>query len=129
LFIGQVKGDGEPTCFDNVGNTGIPALQEWTKTLTVSSRQRSARAFLTQLRIFVGSVKTYVEGNGGVTSGDRAMLRAKWQSSSSTDSHATLKPREGSPDPFAELLGGNGTLYKMEEQTRMDGIAPRLAKV
>jgi hypothetical protein len=97
--------------------------------LTVSSRQRSARTFLTQLRTFVGSVKTYVEGIGDVTSGDRAMLRAKWQSSSSVDSHTTTKLREGSPDPFAELLGGNGTLYKMEEQTRMDGIAPRVAKV
>ena len=40
---GQVKGDGEPSCFSNVEDTGIPELQQWCHQLTIASRERAAR--------------------------------------------------------------------------------------
>ncbi|TFY80874.1 hypothetical protein EWM64_g3143, partial [Hericium alpestre] len=77
---GQVKGDGEPTCFSNVDHTGIPELQDWCHSLTVSSRERAARGFLTHLKTFANSVKQYIECAGEVTESDRAALKAKWES-------------------------------------------------
>ena len=38
---GQVKGDGEPSTFSNVEDTGIPKLQKWCHQLTLSSRDRA----------------------------------------------------------------------------------------
>ncbi|KAH7922469.1 hypothetical protein BV22DRAFT_1106623 [Leucogyrophana mollusca] len=77
---GQVKGDGEATCFSNVEDTGIPALQQWCHQLTVSSRERAARNFLSRLKAFSTSVRVYVEGIGDVTAVDREELREKWES-------------------------------------------------
>ena len=61
-LIGQVKGDGDPTCFTKADNTGIPELQKWCHHLTVSSRERAARNFLAHLKTFASSVKLYVAG-------------------------------------------------------------------
>lgn len=58
----QVKGDGPPTCFTDVQHTEIPQLQAWCRTLTVASRERSARAFLTRLKNFLEVIKSYVDG-------------------------------------------------------------------
>ncbi|TDL29353.1 hypothetical protein BD410DRAFT_18164 [Rickenella mellea] len=82
----QAKGDGDPTCFSNVDDTGIPALQNWCHTLTIRSRERSAKSFRSQLRTFVASVKNYLNGIGDVTEADRAALRDKWESDPSEDS-------------------------------------------
>lgn len=76
-----MKGDGDPTCFTNIVDTGIPELQKWCHSLTVSSRERATRAFLTHLKTFATSVKAYVEGIGDVTEMDRQTLREKWESS------------------------------------------------
>ncbi|KAF8589963.1 hypothetical protein K439DRAFT_1628171 [Ramaria rubella] len=81
----QVKGDGKPTCFTDVANTGIPALQEWCQTLTVSSRQRSARTFLTHLQSFIASVRSYVQGITEVKEEDRKALREQWETQMEED--------------------------------------------
>ena len=78
--LGQVKGDGEPTCFTNPEDTGIPALRQWCHQLTVASRERSARNLFTQLKIFVTSVESYIHGMTDVTAADREYLRQKWES-------------------------------------------------
>ncbi|KAI0786384.1 hypothetical protein C8Q75DRAFT_771545 [Abortiporus biennis] len=78
---GQVKGDGDPSCFSKVEDTGVPALQQWCHHLTVSSRERAARNFMTHLMTFVNSVRTYVQGIGDVTESDRITLQDKWESS------------------------------------------------
>jgi len=78
--LGQVKGDGEPTCFTNPEDTGIPALQQWCHQLTIASRERSARNFFTQLRTFVTSVESYIHGITDVTAADREFLRQRWES-------------------------------------------------
>lgn len=77
---GQVKGDGEPTCFTNTEDTGIPALQRWCHQLTVASRERSARTFFAQLRVFITGVESYIQGITGVTVTDRESLRQRWES-------------------------------------------------
>jgi hypothetical protein len=53
---GQVAGDGDPNCFVGVADTGIPELQDWTRELTVASRERAARNFLVHLGTFARQV-------------------------------------------------------------------------
>ena len=79
-YPGQVKGDGGPTCFTNIQDTGIPKLQEWCRsTLTAKSRQRSARHFLDQIRVFVTSVKSYTINSAEIGKEDKDALRVIWQ--------------------------------------------------
>ncbi|KZV83402.1 hypothetical protein EXIGLDRAFT_754416 [Exidia glandulosa HHB12029] len=77
---GQVQGDGDPTVFDGLEDTGIPALQQWTRSLTESSRLRSAQQFLRQIQTFANSVNTYVESINDVSVVDRLALRDRWAS-------------------------------------------------
>ncbi|KJA29987.1 hypothetical protein HYPSUDRAFT_196279 [Hypholoma sublateritium FD-334 SS-4] len=79
-LTGQVKGDGGSSCFSNVEHTGVPALQQWCHQLTIASRERAARTFLTHVKAFAQSIQSYVEGNGEVTASDRENLREKWES-------------------------------------------------
>lgn len=148
LLSGQVKGDGDPTCFSNVKDTGIPELQQWCHELTVSSRERAARNFLSHLKTFAASVRTYVEGVGDVTVTDREALRAKWESSEhdGADDQGQMGWDEGTPDsdedPFEAILGGlggglgNAGLYRMNKPApKVDaygnrvGVTPRLVAV
>ncbi|KAK0191014.1 hypothetical protein F5146DRAFT_1196144 [Armillaria mellea] len=126
----QVEGDGEPTCFSNIDDTGIPALQEWCHALTLSSRERSARSFLAHLQTFSMSIQTYVNGISSVTATDREVLRSKWES---TDEELDQDDRFqlDDDDPYAAILGGG--LYSMKETApKVDvygeavGITPRL---
>ncbi|KAJ7228734.1 hypothetical protein GGX14DRAFT_414563 [Mycena pura] len=126
----QVKGDGDPTCFTNVQDTGIPDLQEWCHHLTKSTREHAARKFLTQLAAFAKDVKQYVFGVGGVTLGDREMLREKWESG-----EQPAQAPDVEEDPFAAILGGGRGLYTMPETVpKADrygnpvGVTPRLVK-
>lgn len=57
---GQVDGDGEPTCFSDKVDTGIPAVQDWCRQLTIKSRERTARSFLQHLITFLNSVQSYL---------------------------------------------------------------------
>lgn len=118
-LLGQINGDGEPACFSNVKDTGIPALQQWCHKLTVSSRERAARNFLTHLKTFSASVQSYVAGIGDVTVADREELRSKWESSGlGQEDDDPAGGFEGwgeadnndDDDPFAELLGLDGGL-------------------
>ncbi|KAI0079668.1 hypothetical protein K474DRAFT_1683062 [Panus rudis PR-1116 ss-1] len=144
---GQVKGDGDPTCFTEVKDTGIPALQEWCHTLTISSRERAARNFLTHLKTFANSIRTYVQGIGDVTIADRESLRAKWESTLPEDDYDDLYDQMPGSDfeaaanfaglnlhgLTAQLVQNNQPLFKMVEP-KVDqngeavGITARLIK-
>lgn len=139
VVVGQVKGDGEPTCFTNAEDTGVPALQEWCHKLTFTSRARVARNFMTQFKAFLTSIGSYVQGIGEVTAVDRESLRAKWESGAQSDDeddvygHA-LMDSDYSSD-LDGILGGGG-LYSLKRSTqKVDaygqpvGITPRLKTV
>ncbi|KAJ3510297.1 hypothetical protein NLJ89_g4757 [Agrocybe chaxingu] len=133
---GQIKGDGEPSCFSNIHDTGIPDLQKWCHQLTIASRERAARAFLTHLKAFSQSIQTYVQGIGDVTAIDREALREKWESRAfdGTDDFAA----RDLGDPLGGILGGLGAdlgagLYtmnkpapKVDARGQPAGITPRL---
>ena len=76
----QVKGDGDPSCFTYTQDTGIPDLQQWCHSLTIKSREKAARNFRNQLRVFAMSIKSYIDSFGMVSEADRETLRAKWES-------------------------------------------------
>ncbi|PIL36747.1 hypothetical protein GSI_00436 [Ganoderma sinense ZZ0214-1] len=132
---GQVKGDGDPTCFTKVDDTGVPALQQWCHHLTVSSRSRAARAFLTHLTTFAKTVRVFLQGIGEVTEADRFAMKDQWESD-------MLDPEEDDPyysglmassdDDYRHLLA-DMNLYTMK-QTKVDrngepiGVTPRLVK-
>lgn len=140
---GQVKGDGDPTCFTKPADTGIPALQDWCHHLTVSSRERAARNFLAHLKTFANSVKTYVQGIGDVTAADREALREKWESDLGDEAEPEEYSDYDEDDPwslahlqrFADPMGGGAGLYSMKAAPKVDrqgnlvGITPRLSKV
>lgn len=143
LSHSQVQGDGDSSCFSNLEDTCIPALQEWCHALTVSSRERAARNFLTQLKTFGNSVKTYVQGIGEITGEDRALLREKWES---TEPHADddgpvygggWASSDAGSDPFDMLanLAGHGLLSMNKPAPKVDaygepiGVTPQLTKV
>ncbi|KAL6306643.1 Dynamin family-domain-containing protein [Sparassis latifolia] len=133
---GQVKGDGDSTCFSKVEDTGIPELQKWCHQLTVSSRERAARNFLTHLRTFANSVRMYVQGIGDVTVSDREAMREKWESIAADDSSAL-----DHDDPaygflmddeldmaFRGMYSLNEQATKVDRQGNAAGVAPRLTK-
>ncbi|KZT24461.1 hypothetical protein NEOLEDRAFT_1134832 [Neolentinus lepideus HHB14362 ss-1] len=129
----QVKGDGDPSCFSNVEDTGVPALQQWCHTLTISSRERAARNFLVHLKTFANAVRTYMEGIGEITETDRVALREKWESSPPDDG---LDFNFASSDFDFGDLGNLGGLYSMQNKPakKVDaygeptGVTPRLVK-
>ncbi|KAJ7129761.1 hypothetical protein C8R44DRAFT_777600 [Mycena epipterygia] len=125
----QVKGDGEPACFSNVRDTGIPELQEWCHKLTKSSRERAAKTFVEELAAFATGVNQYVAGIGDVTAADRSSLRDKWESG---EQEVDPVSEAEDDDPFAGLLGGanlytmNTTVPKVDRFGDAVGITPRL---
>ncbi|OBZ71962.1 Nuclear GTPase SLIP-GC [Grifola frondosa] len=138
---GQVKGDGDPTCFSKIEDTCIPELQEWCHQLTVSSRERAARNFLTHLKTFSNSVRIYVQGIGDVTQSDREAMREKWESSMAEDVPDFMDDGWDSSDPYDDELlaalasyGGGGLFSMNKRQTKVDkygepvGVTPRLVK-
>jgi hypothetical protein len=149
VLPGQVKGDGDPSCFSNVDDTGVPALQQWCHQLTIASRERAARGFLTHLSTFAKSVQSYVQGIGDVTAADRTELREKWESQGFINNQGQDEENdENNPWaninfdlPAAELLARlrathDAPLYRMNEpKEKLDkngqpvGITPRLCKV
>ncbi|KZT72577.1 hypothetical protein DAEQUDRAFT_685625 [Daedalea quercina L-15889] len=143
---GQVKGDGDPSCFTKVDDTGVPELQNWCHTLTVASRERSARNFLIHLKTFANSVRSYVQDTGDVTAADRATMRDKWESmqedyeDDAVDAMlygggwASSDPMDGL-DPYALAGLPRGNLYAMNRPApKVDGrgepvgISPRLKR-
>lgn len=126
-FAGQVKGDGGSSCFSNVEHTGVPALQQWCHQLTVASRERAARTFLTHVKAFAQSIQSYVEGNGEVTASDREYLREKWESRDFLGGGDAL-------GIMGQLGGDFGVdLYSINQKVdpygAPTGVTPRLCKV
>ncbi|KAJ7638747.1 hypothetical protein FB45DRAFT_988699 [Roridomyces roridus] len=126
---GQVKGDGAPSCFTNVRDTGIPEIQQWCHSLTKTSRERAAKHFVQHLAVFAQGVKQYINGIGDVTTADRETLRENWESGVQD-----LGEQLDDEDPFAHLLG-QSQLYtlpkvtpKVDQYGDESGITPRLVK-
>lgn len=155
-ITGQVKGDGDPSCFSNLEDTGIPSLREWCHKLTISSRSRAAKQFHTHLRTFANSVRVYVDGIGDVTIADRESLREKWESTpqggegmyDDEDEDEDMPHWHDSPEPMSVHLFQpyRGTmsralmdakLFSMNNQSSLKvdargepiGVTPRLVKV
>lgn len=130
-FIGQVKGDGVSSCFSNLEDTGVPALQKWCHQLTIASRERAARTFLTHVKAFAHSIQTYVEGNNEVTASDREHLRKKWESQTFGDHSAVDNDMLNLLQHLGSGIGDN--LYSINPKVDADGetigITPRLCKV
>ncbi|KAJ3505751.1 hypothetical protein NMY22_g17470 [Coprinellus aureogranulatus] len=78
----QVQGDGEPVCFTNVDDTGIPALQDWCHELTRPFREEAALQYIWILTSLASSIRTYlenIEDNPG-TAETRRDIRIKYES-------------------------------------------------
>jgi hypothetical protein len=152
-ITGQVRGDGDPSCFSNVEDTGIPSLRQWCHQLTISSRSRASKQFHTHLKTFANSVRVYVDGIGDVTIADRESLREKWESTPQGGEGMYDSDDEGmpywrsSPDPMSvhpfrafrgmmsrELM--DARLFSMNNQSSLKvnargepiGVTPRLVK-
>ncbi|QRW06436.1 GTPase SLIP-GC protein [Ceratobasidium sp. AG-Ba] len=103
----QVKGDGGPSCFVNVEDTGIPALQRWCHQLTVSARERSARSLINNLATFLRSIRAYMDDIEGVSVADRIALAEMWESNvlpsdygenlGLTEAHRPAAPQPAAP--------------------------------
>ncbi|TFK83640.1 hypothetical protein K466DRAFT_528541 [Polyporus arcularius HHB13444] len=129
---GQVKGDGDPTCFTKVDDTGVPALQEWCHQLTISSRSRAARNFLTHLNTFAKNVRVFLQGVGEVTEADRLAMKDQWESyAPDEDDRFGIASSDGAWPEYEDY--GQEKLYTMP-QTKVGpdgepiGVAPRLRK-
>lgn len=64
---GRLRKDGDPPVFQNVEQTGIPALQAHCEKLTEDGRSMSARRFLTNLSQFCNSLSLWSTGDGTVS--------------------------------------------------------------
>ncbi|KAG2348817.1 hypothetical protein BDR05DRAFT_873352 [Suillus weaverae] len=150
-ITGQVKGDGDPSCFSNVEDTGIPSLRQWCHQLTISSRSRAAKQFHAHLKTFANSVRVYVGGIGDVTIADRESLREKWESTPQGgegmyDINEDMPYWRSSPDPMSahpfQAFRGimsralDARLFSMNNQSSLKvdargepiGVTPRLVK-
>lgn len=63
---GRLKKDGDPPVFENVEQTGIPALQKHCEKLTEKGRTMSARRFLTNLSQLCNSLSLWSTSDGTV---------------------------------------------------------------
>lgn len=136
VHTGQVKGDGDPTCFTRSEDTGVPALQEWCHKLTVSSRSRAARNFFTHLATFAKNVRVYLQGIGEVTEADRYAMKEKWESDMLDDDdddddgynmYGASSDDLGMVPEFRGLMSMKQT--KVDQNGEAAGITPRLIRV
>ncbi|RPD61950.1 hypothetical protein L226DRAFT_613292 [Lentinus tigrinus ALCF2SS1-7] len=127
---GQVKGDGDPTCFTKVDDTRIPALQEWCHHLTVSSRSRAARNFFTHFNTFAKNVHVFLKGIGEVTEADRLAMKDQWESyAPEEEDRFGIASSDG---PWSEYGDLAEELYTLSTKVGPDGeavgVAPRLER-
>jgi hypothetical protein len=75
-----VRRDGDPNCFSNKDETGIPALQKWCHEITLGPRERVVKKFLCHFATFLQQVSSYVsnveDASGNIQ--DRITLRDRW---------------------------------------------------
>lgn len=120
--LGHAKGDGEPVCFSNSEDTGIPAVQSWCHQLTSDSRQRCATDLLRELETILVTIRSYVGSRYNISPAERILLQRKWQTpgvnkTAIFDNHQ--KRFKHSPDSDGDL---NALLHDR-------GIMPRLKQV
>ncbi|KAG0709554.1 hypothetical protein DFH29DRAFT_792939, partial [Suillus ampliporus] len=128
-ITGQVKGDGDPSCFSNVEDTGIPALRQWCRQLTISGRSRAAKQFHTHLKTFANSVRVYVDGIGDVTIADRESLRENWESAPQGGQGMyddRMVSKELMDSRFFTM--NNNLSLKVDAHGEPIGVTPRLVK-
>lgn len=131
----------------NVEDTGIPGLQRWCHALTVSSRERAARTFITHIKTFGNSVQNYLQGVGEVTEADRQAMRELWESAPQDTEDGVaglgadwLNSDQSDMMELDQLLGGlgSGSLYqihaykpapKVNARGEPIGVTPCLTKV
>ncbi|TEB25954.1 hypothetical protein FA13DRAFT_1668374, partial [Coprinellus micaceus] len=82
----QVVGDGEPVCFTDLEDTGIPALQRWCHDLTQPFREQAALRYLSRLGSLALRIRTWVENIDARpdTAETRRQIRNKYQTDRST---------------------------------------------
>jgi hypothetical protein len=61
---GLIKNDGDAAVFDDVEDTGIPALKRYCMELTKAPRVRRAKQILADLRDVTASVRLYLSAEG-----------------------------------------------------------------
>ncbi|KIK36397.1 hypothetical protein CY34DRAFT_26339 [Suillus luteus UH-Slu-Lm8-n1] len=137
-ITGQVKGDGDPSCFSNVEDTGIPSLRQWCHQLTFSSRSRAAKELHTHLKTFANSVRVYVDGIDDVKIAEREILREKWESTPQGGDGKYDSDSEDEGMPYWRSTRGFLRAYRIptyqDLMPRMDahsepkGVTPRLVK-
>ena len=86
----QVIGDGEPVCFTDVADTGIPALQQWCHDLTQPFREQAALKYLSRLGSLALRIRTWVENIDARpdTAETRRQIRKKYQTDRSSAKRA-----------------------------------------
>jgi len=123
----QVKDDGDPVCFSDVKDTGIPALQDWCRSLTVASCERSARVFLNSIKTFATSVQSYLGTSKGITAADCQVLRDLYKTSLADDAEEKFEYGYLIPCAFNEALETDG--LKQDGHGNVAGITAQLATV
>lgn len=73
-------GGDEVKCFSDIGQSGIPSLQEWCHNLATATPAQHAKRFNKHLAMFARSMEQQLKGIGAVSRADRANLRQKWES-------------------------------------------------
>ncbi|KAG8979124.1 hypothetical protein FRC05_009334 [Tulasnella sp. 425] len=138
----QVEGDGKPTCFSDTKDTQIPDLQAWCHSLTISSRERTARSFLQKLKTFAAAVESYLDDMNNVSEVDRAQLRKRWASDYEDPSkHSRGEQNAQTYDPYDfgfnldRYLAEYGEGFEPQAQTPQEpapanpgGVAPVLKR-
>ncbi len=97
-------------CFVNEEDTGIPELQAWIQTMTLSAREAGAEKLLRQLRDFAQTVQKWIDGTPGVSQADRDALRDRWQSTHSASAAHSSEFGEALDGSFRRLRFGRVAL-------------------
>ncbi|KAG2047441.1 hypothetical protein BDR06DRAFT_985189 [Suillus hirtellus] len=119
-ITGRIERDGDPSCFSNIADTGVPALQQWCHRLAIGNQHRAAKQYHLQLKIFANSVRAYTDGTSDATVADSKALREKWESVEGGQGPALY-------DGLKSAMN-NTPRIKMDPYGEPTGITPRLVK-
>lgn len=134
-ITGRIERDGDPSCFSNIADTGVPALQQWCRRLAIGNQHRAAKQYHLQLKIFANSVRAYTDGISDATVADSKALREKWESVEGGQGPALYDV--GMKADHFDIPGlkgfksamNNTPRIKMDPYGEPTGITPRLVKV
>ncbi|KAA1475756.1 hypothetical protein DENSPDRAFT_443850 [Dentipellis sp. KUC8613] len=82
---GSIKSDGDPSCFNCVEDTGIPALRTWCHALAGPTREKATGRLFTSLETLARSVWHYVDIAGEHDDPEFAHLKAQWDKDPTDD--------------------------------------------